>query len=277
MAGRPPGTPAPTTEDADGTSAVAHAGRPWDAQDGQRGAAGGGGGRTPEVEAAGRRKASAGTGRTTRLRPGGARLVVVPAGPTTASGPTHRPTGLLVGLGLVLAVVAVALGSLLDAHASARPLMQRHDAVGVIAEHTTPVVGAHEAVLPGQPRARAPDYDRTAVGSSVAAETGGADFVVDSPGTAIPADAARLRAGLEQRGVSLTAWDATNPASAWRRASADFASGASGTVRGLQQDALRINSVWTEVEYPALRANPSVTRIVSVDPRTGAEAVLWSR
>lgn len=51
--------------------------------------------------------------------------------------------------------------------------------VGVIGDHAVGVVGAHEDVLPGQRRARAPDYDQTAVGSSVAPNTAGiADDVV---------------------------------------------------------------------------------------------------
>lgn len=90
---------------------------------------------------------------------------------------------------------------------------------------------------------------------------------------------ASFESTLAQRGISLPAWDASNPSvvSAWRTASADFAAGAKGTVRVLQEDAVRVNSVWAEVEFPALKANPNVTSILGVDPRTGAEVVLWSR
>jgi filamentous hemagglutinin len=80
-------------------------------------------------------------------------------------------------------------------------------------------------------------------------------------------------------GSSLPAWDASNPAvvSAWRQASAQFAQGASGNVAVLQDTAVRVNSVWAEVEYPALTANPSVTSITAINPETGASTLLWSR
>ena len=55
-----------------------------------------------------------------------------------------------------------------------------------------------------------------------------------------------LETTLSSRGIKLPAWDANNPAvvSAWRQASADFASVASGNVRVLQSDAVRLKSVW---------------------------------
>lgn len=90
---------------------------------------------------------------------------------------------------------------------------------------------------------------------------------------------ATLETIMAQRGITLPTWDANNPAavSAWRSASADFAAGARGNVRVLQADAVRINSVWAEVEFPALRSNPNVTSITAVNPSTGAETILWSR
>jgi len=88
-----------------------------------------------------------------------------------------------------------------------------------------------------------------------------------------------LETTLASRGIKLPAWDANNPAvvSAWRQASADFAPGASGNVRVLQSDAVRLRSVWAEVEFPALKANPNVISIRSVNPETGVETLLWSR
>ncbi len=88
-----------------------------------------------------------------------------------------------------------------------------------------------------------------------------------------------LETMMTQRGVTLPAWDASNPAvvSAWRQASAEFAQGARGNVTVLQGDAIRINSVWAEVEYPALTTNPNVTSITAVNPATGSSTVLWTR
>lgn len=90
---------------------------------------------------------------------------------------------------------------------------------------------------------------------------------------------ATLESTMAQRGIQLPAWDASNPSvvSAWRQASADFASGASGNVRVLQGADVRIGSVWAEVEYPALVSNPNVTSITSINPATGEQVVLWTR
>jgi filamentous hemagglutinin len=90
---------------------------------------------------------------------------------------------------------------------------------------------------------------------------------------------ATLETTLAREGISLPPWDPTNPSvvSAWHSAAQDFAAGASGNVRVLQTDAVRINSVWAQVEFPALKANPKVTSITAIDPRNGAEVLLWSR
>ena len=88
-----------------------------------------------------------------------------------------------------------------------------------------------------------------------------------------------MEMSLEQRGLSLPAFDRANPASvaAWRQASAEFAQGASGNVMVLQGDAVRTTSVWAEVEFPALKANPNVTSISWMNPETGEGGFLWSR
>ncbi|TDN57196.1 hypothetical protein, partial [Halothiobacillus neapolitanus] len=88
-----------------------------------------------------------------------------------------------------------------------------------------------------------------------------------------------LESTLAARGIKLPKWDPDNPevVSAWRQASHDFAAGARGNVRVLQGDVLRGNSVWAEVEFPALKANPTVKSITSIDAATGKEVLLWSR
>lgn len=88
-----------------------------------------------------------------------------------------------------------------------------------------------------------------------------------------------LETTLASRGITLPAWDASSPAvvSAWRDASAQFARGASGNVRVLQGDAVRMDSVWAQVEFPALKANTSVTSITAINPSTGVSSVIWRR
>jgi hypothetical protein len=90
---------------------------------------------------------------------------------------------------------------------------------------------------------------------------------------------ATLESTMASRGIQLPAWDASNPSvvSAWRQASADFASGASGNVRVLQGVDVRVGSAWAQVEYPALVNNPNVTSITSINPSTGEQVVLWTR
>jgi RHS repeat-associated protein len=90
---------------------------------------------------------------------------------------------------------------------------------------------------------------------------------------------ATLESTMAARGGKLPPWDASNLASvaAWRNASTEFAAGARGNVRVLQADKVRLNSVWAEVEYPALKANPNVSSITAVNPETGEQILLWSR
>jgi hypothetical protein len=88
-----------------------------------------------------------------------------------------------------------------------------------------------------------------------------------------------LETTLDQRNITLPEYDRNDPSSvnAWRQASAAFARGAQGNVVVLQGDAVRTTSVWAEVEYPALTANPNVTSITAINPATGASTLLWSR
>ena len=90
---------------------------------------------------------------------------------------------------------------------------------------------------------------------------------------------ATLESTIARGGIKLPAWDPSNVASvaAWRSASREFAAGARGNVRVLQDDAVRVRSIWAQVEYPALKANLRVTSIAAVNPRTGVTKVLWSR
>ena len=74
----------------------------------------------------------------------------------------------------LLAVLVVGLVSLFAAPAvSATPLVGAGNAVAPIAVTAGQRVGPHDPVLPGQGRARAPDYDRSVVASCVGAEDAG--------------------------------------------------------------------------------------------------------
>lgn len=88
-----------------------------------------------------------------------------------------------------------------------------------------------------------------------------------------------LEALIEERGIELPPWDPANSSSlrAWQEASRRYAASTSGEVRAVVGESLRPGSVWEEVELPALRKNPDVTRVTVIDPATGAERVIFER
>ena len=88
-----------------------------------------------------------------------------------------------------------------------------------------------------------------------------------------------LEMTIMERGVKLPEFDPNNPAviAEWRSVSAQFAGGASGDVRVLQGPTVRVNSVWAQVEFPALKANPKVTSVTAIDPVTGRTTLIWRR
>ena len=83
---------------------------------------------------------------------------------------------------------------------------------------------------------------------------------------------------MEERGVALPEYDPADAASveAWDNASREMAQNASGTVRAVLGNASS-SSTWARIELPTLEANPSVTRILRINPSTGAETVIFSR
>lgn len=84
---------------------------------------------------------------------------------------------------------------------------------------------------------------------------------------------------LEQRKIQMPAWDAADPkvVQAWQSISAQYAEGASGTVRAVVGQSLRPGNVWETAELPALMKNPAVRRIITIDPATGVETTVFTR
>lgn len=84
---------------------------------------------------------------------------------------------------------------------------------------------------------------------------------------------------IDSRKVVLPAWDAASPSSvkAWQDVSSAYAKSASGTVRAVVGRNLRPGNIWETFELPALKSNPKVDRIMTVDPGTGVETMIWSR
>jgi hypothetical protein len=96
------------------------------------------------------------------------------ARPTTGSRKAQRPTAVVVALAFGVALVVVAFGSVVDAHASTRPVIGCHNVVAASLVTGYHVVAPSRDVSAGGCRARGPDYDGSVVGFCVAAETSGA-------------------------------------------------------------------------------------------------------
>lgn len=98
----------------------------------------------------------------------------IPAAKRTSLSDARPAAGrVFVALVAIVTLIAVGVMSLFatPASASASTLLRAGNGVGVIAHADGQRVGLHEDIPAGQGRARAPNYDKTAVGSGVGAET----------------------------------------------------------------------------------------------------------
>ena len=87
-----------------------------------------------------------------------------------------------------------------------------------------------------------------------------------------------LESLIAKRNIKMPDWDITNPdvIKAWEQVSVDFANGAKGHIRVLQGDSLRVSAIFGK-EFQALKLNPNVKSITSINPDTGEEFLLWAR
>ncbi|UII79690.1 hypothetical protein [Flagellimonas sp. CMM7] len=84
---------------------------------------------------------------------------------------------------------------------------------------------------------------------------------------------------IDSKKIELPNWDLSNPQSleAWKEVSKIYAEQASGEVRAIIGKDLRTGSVWEVIELPALKANKKVTKIITIDPLTLQEKVIFIR
>jgi hypothetical protein len=110
--------------------------------------------------------------------------------------------------------------------------------------------------------------DGTSVGGQSAAQA----LAAKSGGTT-------LEALVDKRNITIPDWDANRPETVaqWDELSRQYAQGASGKVRAVLGNNLRPGSTWERVELPTLKANPNVTQIITIDPATGNETVIFTR
>ena len=84
---------------------------------------------------------------------------------------------------------------------------------------------------------------------------------------------------LEENGVKPPKFDFNDPAAQewWSKVSGMYAQNVYGEVHAVIGSNLRPGSVWETVELPRLIENPSVTKIVIIDPDTGHETTIFDR
>ncbi len=51
----------------------------------------------------------------------------------------------------------------------------------------------------------------------------------------------------------------------------------SGKIRAVVGNELRPGNIWKNIELPRLKANPNVTQIITIDPKTGIETIIFKR
>lgn len=93
-------------------------------------------------------------------------------------------------------------------------------------------------------------------------------------------DGTTLEMTLERSGLDpLPAWNRHDPESVrfWEEASAAYAENASGDVTAIVGSDLRPGNIWQTVEVGRLMDNPSVSRIIQIDPDTGEATELFKR
>lgn len=84
---------------------------------------------------------------------------------------------------------------------------------------------------------------------------------------------------IETKEIKMPEWDINDNTSikAWQDISAEYANQVSGEVRAVVGSNLREGNIWQNVELPRLMANPNVTKVITIDPATLTEKVIFER
>ncbi len=88
-----------------------------------------------------------------------------------------------------------------------------------------------------------------------------------------------LEGMIESKKISMPEWDSNNPKviKMWEDVSAAYANQASGEVKAVVGNKLRPGNIWENVELDRLKSNNNVTKIISIDPETLVETVIFIR
>ncbi|HAC0909879.1 TPA_asm: transposase [Listeria monocytogenes] len=105
---------------------------------------------------------------------------------------------------------------------------------------------------------------------------GGADIAAD---VAKSKGGVTLESTIGNKNIEMPDWDFNNPESmkAWDLASGSYAEQVSGEVRAVVGSDLRKGNIWENEELPRLKNNPNVTKITTIDPKTGLEKIIFER
>jgi len=88
-----------------------------------------------------------------------------------------------------------------------------------------------------------------------------------------------LESTIDDTNIVMPEWDFNAPSSvtAWEEASNVYAEQVSGEIRAVVGSELRPGNIWENIELPRLKANPNVTKITTIDPKTGVEKIIFER
>ena len=88
-----------------------------------------------------------------------------------------------------------------------------------------------------------------------------------------------LESTIDDTNIVMPEWDFNTPSSvtAWEEASNVYAEQLSGEIRAVVGSELRPGNIWENIELPKLKANPNVTKVTTIDPKTGVEKIIFER
>ncbi|WP_158961582.1 hypothetical protein [Myroides fluvii] len=80
---------------------------------------------------------------------------------------------------------------------------------------------------------------------------------------------------IKRNSIDMPKWE--DKPKIWEATSREYANQVSGEVRAVIGDKLRKGNVWENYELPALKQNPNVTKIITIDPKTRKEKIIFKR
>ena len=88
-----------------------------------------------------------------------------------------------------------------------------------------------------------------------------------------------LESTIDDTNIVMPEWDFNTSSSVtvWEEASNVYAEQVSGEIRAVVGSELRPGNIWENIELPRLKVNPNVTKVTTIDPKTGVEKIIFER